>query len=101
MQQITVTQLAALANPVVIDVREPDEYAGGHAPGAVNIPLGQLEDRLSEIPATEDVYVICQSGRRSALATDALVARGFSATNIDGGTSAWIQAGLPTVTPSR
>jgi rhodanese-related sulfurtransferase len=101
MQQITVQQLASVADPVVIDVREPYEYASGHAPGALNIPLGQLIFRTSEIPSAAAVYLICQSGRRSAQGTQALSARGINAINIEGGTSDWVQAGLPTKANSR
>ncbi|OUD88003.1 tRNA 2-selenouridine synthase [Clavibacter michiganensis subsp. michiganensis] len=50
MSRITVDQLAALDSPVLIDVREPDEYAAGHAPGAVNLPMSQLDARVDEVP---------------------------------------------------
>ena len=96
MRRITVKELASTAHPVLIDVREPDEYAGGHVRGAINIPLGQLRSRMPDVPSAPDVHVICQSGRRSAQATEILTAEGVRAINVDGGTTAWIQAGLPT-----
>lgn len=96
MRRITVTELASTPSPVLIDVREPDEYSSRHAQGAINIPLGQLRSRLSEIPPAPEVHVICQSGRRSAQATEVLALEGVLAVNVDGGTIAWIQAGLPT-----
>ena len=95
MNQITVDQLAALDHAVVIDVRETDEYAGGHVPGARNVPLSQLQDRLDEVPEGSPVHVICPSGGRSARATAALAAHGIDAVDVEGGTSAWIAAGKP------
>jgi rhodanese-related sulfurtransferase len=83
---------------LLIDVREPDEYAQGHAPGSVLIPLGQLPSRLAEIQASQDqpVALICHSGRRSARAAEILRQAGFSKVyNIDGGMTAWNAAGLP------
>ncbi|EMR06229.1 hypothetical protein C772_01874 [Bhargavaea cecembensis DSE10] len=56
----------------LIDVREPDEFAAGHAPGAKNIPLGQVEQRADEIPAEGDVYIMCRSGGRAGMACDTL-----------------------------
>ncbi|RFA19830.1 rhodanese-like domain-containing protein [Subtercola boreus] len=95
MNEITVTQLAALPSPVVIDVREPDEFASGHVPGAINVPLGSLPGAdLPEGP----LHVICEMGGRSARATTALERQGRTATNIEGGTAAWREAGLPTTT---
>jgi rhodanese-related sulfurtransferase len=88
MSRITVDQLAALDSPVLIDVREPDEYAAGHAPGAVNLPMSQLDARADEVPTDAPVHVICQSGGRSARATEALAARGVDAVDVEGGTSA-------------
>jgi rhodanese-related sulfurtransferase len=96
MRQVTVTELATTPDAVVIDVREPDEYASGHVPGANNIPLGQVRSRLSEVPLAPEVHLICQSGRRSAQATEVLRSEGVQAVNVDGGTTAWIQAGLRT-----
>lgn len=78
----------------LIDVRTPEEFASGHVAGARNIPLDQLESRLSEL-GDAPVYLICRSGNRSGKAGELLVARGRSATNIEGGTSAWVAAGHP------
>ncbi|MEA9984228.1 rhodanese-like domain-containing protein [Subtercola sp. RTI3] len=93
MNQITVDQLARLRAPMLLDVREPDEYATGHAPGAVNIPLSELIDHVGDIPVGRPVHVICQSGRRSAQATALLTDLGIDAINVEGGTTAWIQNG--------
>ena len=82
----------------VLDVRQPDEYEAGHVPGAVLVPLDQLEARLGEVPRDVPLYVICRSGARSAAAVGALAGAGYSATNVAGGTLAWIEAGHPVVT---
>jgi len=79
----------------VVDVREADEFASGHVPGAASIPVGQLTHRLAEIDRTQPVYVICASGHRSAVAAEVLTQRGFDAFSVLGGTSAWGKAGHP------
>jgi rhodanese-related sulfurtransferase len=76
----------------VIDVREPDEYTAGHVPGATLIPLATVPDRLSDVPAG-DVLVICRSGGRSRRAAEFLTANGVQATNVAGGTLAWLKSG--------
>jgi rhodanese-related sulfurtransferase len=82
------------AGTPVIDVREPAEYAEGHVPGAPLIPLGEVAERISEVP-TGEVLVICRSGARSARAAELLRAHGIDAVNVAGGTLAWIDAGGP------
>jgi rhodanese-related sulfurtransferase len=99
MNQITVDQLAALDSPVLIDVREPDEFAGGHAAGAVNVPMSQLGERLDEVPTDVPVHIICHSGGRSARVTEALAGRNVDAIDVAGGTSAWIASGHPVTHP--
>ena len=79
----------------VIDVREPDEYQEAHVPGATLIPLATVPDRLGEVPAEHDVLVICKSGARSMRAAEFLTANGINATNVAGGTMAWIDSGRP------
>lgn len=97
--QITVAELAALhADGVaVIDVRQPNEYAEGHVPGATLIPLATVAQHLAEVPAEGAVYVICRSGGRSQQAAEQLRVHGVDAVNVAGGTMAWIQAGNPVV----
>ncbi len=80
-----------------IDVRTPEEYAGGHAVGAKNLPLDKLEAYLAELDKNKPVYVICQTGRRSQKGSEILQKAGFKDIyNITGGTSEWKSAGLPT-----
>jgi rhodanese-related sulfurtransferase len=95
MKSITTTDLAALSGVTIIDVREDDEFAGEHAPGAQNFPLSTFAEHFEEIPKDTTVYVICQAGGRSARAVDYLEGQGFDAVNIEGGTGEWIANGLP------
>jgi len=76
----------------VLDVREPVEWAHGHVEGAVHIPLGELMDRLDEIPDRQTL-VVCKVGARSAHATAYLLAQGRDAVNLDGGLLDWEAAG--------
>ncbi len=69
------------------------EYAQGHVPGAALVPMGQLASRLDEIDRAARVHVICASGNRSRAMTDLLVAAGFDAVSVAGGTGAWIESG--------
>jgi rhodanese-related sulfurtransferase len=84
----------------LLDVREPDEWAAGHAPGARHIPLGDLSARGTEIPRDAEVYVICRSGARSARATHALTGAGWQALNVTDGMQGWAAAGRPMTTDS-
>ncbi|GAA3838048.1 rhodanese-like domain-containing protein [Streptomyces coacervatus] len=80
----------------VIDVRTPGEYASGHLPGALNIPLDQIRRALPDIrQATErgDVLVVCASGARSENACKLLAEQGIPAATLTGGTDAWAAAG--------
>ncbi|CAK7279862.1 rhodanese-like domain-containing protein [Streptomyces misionensis] len=80
----------------VIDVRTPGEYAGGHVPGALNIPLDQLDRALPDIRhAAErgELLVVCASGARSEKACAQLAARGIRAATLAGGTGAWAARG--------
>jgi len=90
----TVEQVRHRDDVVLIDVREDSEYAGGHIPGAVLIPLGQISDRLDEIPQDKTVIAVCRSGNRSGQATSFLRDQGFdNVHNMQGGMNAWGQAG--------
>jgi glyoxylase-like metal-dependent hydrolase (beta-lactamase superfamily II)/rhodanese-related sulfurtransferase len=93
--QIDVAQLSERLDGVqVLDVRAPGEYASGHVPDALNVPLANLPDALGSIDATKPLAVICQSGYRSSSAASILQRHGVeSLCNVTGGTSAWIAAG--------
>jgi rhodanese-related sulfurtransferase len=80
---------------LVLDVRESREYRAGHVPGAKNLPLSVLPAWLPELPRDRPVYVICQSGNRSAQATALMRRAGIEATNVAGGTGAWMASGRP------
>ncbi|MGM1017234.1 MAG: rhodanese-like domain-containing protein [Actinomycetota bacterium] len=99
MKTITVEQLAQRSGTPLIDVRERDEYAAGHVPGAVNLPMSEIGNRLDELP-DEAFDVICQAGGRSARVVEALESRGYDATNVEGGTGEWIAQDRPVEVPS-
>jgi len=114
IREITATELLALqdAGAPVVDVREPDEFAEGHLPGAVNIPRGLLEFEVDGHPAVNyetaeallhrerPVVLYCLSGGRSALAAEALKRLGFSSpVSLAGGILHWADAGHAVVSP--
>ncbi|MCH4825063.1 rhodanese-like domain-containing protein [Planococcus halocryophilus] len=73
----------------IIDVREEDEVATGMIPGAKHIPLGEMEERVGELDAQKEYYMICRSGRRSEMAGGILETNDINATNVEGGMLAW------------
>jgi rhodanese-related sulfurtransferase len=98
--EIDVTSLAArlAAGCRLFDVRQPDEYAEVHVPGAELIPLAQVPDRVDDFAGDDTVYVICKSGARSARAVEYLRANDIDAVNVTGGTMAWVESGADTAT---
>jgi len=82
------------AGAFLLDVREPDEWAAGHAGAATHVPLGQLPGRLAEIPADRPVVAVCRAGGRSQQAATFLRQQGIDAANLQGGMQAWAAAGL-------
>jgi len=89
---------------VLLDVREPDEYRQGHIAGAINVPRGLLEFKLSGDPALNDrgtrIVLYCKTGGRGALAADSLRSMGYlHVQSIAGGMDGWLGAGLPDVKP--
>lgn len=84
----------------LIDVREPDEYAEAHVPGALLVPLVELPERLGAIPIGQPVDLICRSGARSQHAGEFLLGQGYLPRNVTGGTDAWIGAGYRVETGS-
>jgi rhodanese-related sulfurtransferase len=89
------------AETYVLDVREDDEWAAGHLPGAVHIPMSGLLPRIDEVPKDRDVVVVCKVGARSAQVTAYLNQHGWAnVRNLDGGVVAWVHAGRDFVTDS-
>lgn len=79
----------------VLDVREQSEYDEGHIPGVTLIPMGEVPNRLSEIPTDQQVIVTCRSGNRSGQITEYLREQGFTNVhNMEGGILAWQAAGF-------
>lgn len=78
---------------VLLDVREHDEWALGHAPGALHIPVTDIPARLAEIDPDAELFVVCRQGGRSAVVVDYLNQNGYEALDIRGGMVAWQQAG--------
>ncbi len=83
------------ADARLLDVREADEWAAGHAPGARHLPMSELTARLEELPDDDPLYVVCRSGGRSARVVQYLAAQGHNAVNVDGGMQAWAAGGRP------
>jgi rhodanese-related sulfurtransferase len=79
---------------LLIDVREPEEYAHGHVPGAINLPQAELATRLAEVPQDRPVMMICQSGYRSLRSAQFLAQMGYDkVATVTGGTAAWRASG--------
>jgi rhodanese-related sulfurtransferase len=97
VREVGIEELEARPQEVaLLDVREPEEYAHGHVPGAVNLPQADLATRLAEVPPDRPVYLICQGGFRSLRAAQFLRQRGFAdVVSVKGGTQAWRAAGKP------
>jgi rhodanese-related sulfurtransferase len=92
--QVPSVQVGELpSGAALLDVREDDEWAAGHAPTAQHVPMGQLVARLDELPGNGRLYVICRSGVRSAGVVAYLNANGWDAVNVEGGMRAWQASG--------
>ncbi len=79
---------------VIVDVREVDEYEAGHIPGALLIPLSELEKRVKDVPRDAEVILVCRSGNRSQQAYTFLRQQGLTNVhNMPGGMKAWVAAG--------
>ncbi|MFC8242144.1 rhodanese-like domain-containing protein [Streptomyces chartreusis] len=86
---------------LVVDVRQADEYAAGHVPGARLMPLRTVPARCGELPADRPVFVICASGNRSRTAADWMNSSGIDAYSVTGGTGAWARGGRPVAAGSH
>jgi rhodanese-related sulfurtransferase len=85
----------------LVDVRSASEFATAHLPGAINIPLEQIELRTSDLEANAPVVLVCQAGTRAHIASALLAASGRDLVVLEGGTGAWLNAGYPAVRSTR
>lgn len=94
----SVSAAEVTADAYLIDVREDDEWAAGHAPEAVHLPMMEIPARLDEVPTEGEVVVACRVGSRSGQVVAFLAARGWdNVRNLDGGMTDWAAAGRPMV----
>ena len=81
---------------VLLDVREEDEFVAGHIPGAVNLPLSELQFRMDEVDEEKAVVLVCRTSNRSEMAAQILSANGYdNLYHLVEGTAHWMQRGLP------
>lgn len=81
----------------LVDVRSASEFASGHIPGAVNIPMDQIEGRIADLSTNVPLVLICQAGTRARLTAGLLEPCQRQIAVLESGTNAWVQAGLPVV----
>ena len=86
---------------LLVDVRSGSEFASGHIPGAINIPMEEIEARLDDLDVNLPIILICQSGKRARMSASLLEPCQRQIAVLEGGTKAWIQAGLPVVASVR
>lgn len=106
MTNTTVRQLqeglgAGGPKPLLVDVRSSGEFAVGHVPGAVSVPMEEAESRLDDIPKDVPVVLVCQSGNRAGMVCELIQEERPNASVLDGGVDAWITAGLPIVSTRK
>jgi len=96
VEEVGIDAVDAAPNAVLLDVREPEEFARGYVQRAVNIPQAELASRLEEIPRDRPILTICQTGMRSLRSAQFLLQQGFDhVSSVAGGTAAWRAAGRP------
>jgi rhodanese-related sulfurtransferase len=89
---VTATQVDS--DTYLLDVREPDEWAAGHAPDAHHLPMMEVPARMAQVPTDTEVVVVCRSGGRSGQVVSYLMGNGWeNVRNLDGGMQAWAAAG--------
>jgi rhodanese-related sulfurtransferase len=99
-QPVTVPEVLSADLPdsaFLVDVREDDEWAAGHAPDATHVRLGDLGARAAELPRDQELYVICRGGARSAYAAQMLASEGWKTLNVADGMTGWAVAGRPMI----
>jgi rhodanese-related sulfurtransferase len=85
------------ADAILLDVREDHEWAAGHAPEAMHLPMSRISGQAGRLPADKTIVCVCHVGARSAAVAAALNQAGWHALNLAGGMAAWQAAGLPVV----
>lgn len=103
MNTISVSELATRSGSefLRVDVRSATEYASGHIPGAVNVPLDEIENRTGDLCSGRPIVLICQMGQRARMAAALLEPCHFDVLVLEGGTKAWKDAGLPVVASAK
>ncbi|WP_051406790.1 rhodanese-like domain-containing protein [Nocardia sp. CNY236] len=94
---VSVPTSADTPRPILLDVRELEEWELGHAPGALHIPMVDIPLRIDELDYDREVYVVCRHGGRSVRVVEYLVHIGYEAVQVGGGMVAWQRAGRPLV----
>jgi rhodanese-related sulfurtransferase len=100
---IDVQELSTSSNSAFqcIDVRSATEFAAGHIPGAINIPMHEIEGRIADLRSTRPTVLVCQAGKRASMTHVLLAGRVDDLYVLTGGTDAWESAGLPVVVSTR
>ena len=94
----SVTATEVTPHVYLLDVREPDEWTAGHAPGAHHLPMMEIPARMSEVPTDVEVVVVCRSGGRSGQVVSYLMNNGWdNVRNLDGGMQSWAATGREVV----
>ena len=105
MREIGVSQLSTVGKQggaaQLVDVRSAGEFAAGHVPGSMNIPLEEIERRLGDLNAEQPLVLICKGGTRAGIAAEFLKDKRVNLAVLQGGTEAWVKAGLPLVVSAK
>jgi rhodanese-related sulfurtransferase len=106
LQTMNVTAASALVTHEArrhqwVDVRSPGEYASGHIPGAVNIPMDQIEARIDDLLPGVPIILVCQAGKRARMVAGLLEPCRADIDVLEGGTAAWSAAGYPLVASAK
>ena len=95
----SVTPAQVASEAYLLDVREPDEWEAGHAPGAHHLPMMEIPARMAEVPTEGEVVVVCRSGGRSGQVVSYLMGNGWdNVRNLDGGMRSWEASGREIIT---
>jgi rhodanese-related sulfurtransferase len=101
---ITVSELAECGKNIgtqLVDVRSATEFRAGHIPGAVNIPMDEIESRVPDLAASRSIVLVCQSGQRARMTAGLLAPCRKDVVVLEGGTKAWRDAEMPVVVSNR